>query len=142
MSLFRRRPPVLVSRCPAPGGRRGSWRAPHADRDASDARCGIDRSKFDGTKLDGARPTASALGCLKASLRAEKDATAALATARAEVIRCLHEARAGGSVTLTAIATALVPAQSNPFASMKARKRAAQALACRLYESRRRTRQG
>jgi hypothetical protein len=75
-------------------------------------------------------------------LRAEKDATTALAAARADVIRCLHEARAGGSVTLTAIATALVPAQSNPLASMKARKRAAQALACRLYENRRRTRQG
>lgn len=95
--------------------------------------CYIDNSFGD---IDGVRPPRAAVECLKASLAAEKAAAAALAVARDDVRRCLHEARQGGAVTYTAIATAITPPKDTVAASIRARRLVASALACRAHEAR------
>lgn len=89
--------------------------------------------------IDGVRPPATAIACLRESLRREADAVEARRTAAAEVIRCVGEARRTGA-SLTAVATALIGPRSTISETIKARRRMANAIACRLHAARQRQR--
>jgi hypothetical protein len=87
----------------------------------------------------GVRPSAAAISCLRESLRREADAVETRRTAAADVIRCVGEAQRTGA-TLTAVATALIGPRSTISETIKARKRLANAIACRLHAARQRQR--
>jgi hypothetical protein len=109
-----------------------------------EVRCGLSRSRLEGDRLDGQRPTRAAVTCLQSALEREREAAAALSMARTDIRKCLLEARSRGVVSLTAIATAITPPRSSEATASlwRRRKRAAASLACRLYEAKRRSRQG
>lgn len=106
-----------------------------ADRSCNNASCAL-------ADVAGIRPARTAVACLQSALDAESNAAKALATARDDVRRCLHQARQGGEVTLTAIATAITPpkASESTLSVIRRRKRVAASLACRLYQAKLRTR--
>jgi hypothetical protein len=131
-ALFRPRPPVLP-RSSSAGGRGRVVRDP-----AGDARCGIDRTKLGGTKLDGPRPPRAAIDCLASALRAEQVATNDLAAARENVRDCLSAARRDGS-SYSSVAAALVRPKSTISETLVARRRMASSLACRAHEARKRS---
>lgn len=89
--------------------------------------------------MDGVRPPAAAISCLRDSLQREAEAVEARRTAAAHFVRCVGEARRTGA-TLTAVATALIGPRSTISETIKARKRMANAIACRVFEARRRQR--
>ena len=90
--------------------------------------------------FEGVRVPPSAAACLKTSLREEKEAVETLAAIRRNVLSCIADARRSGA-TYTAIATAISPRGRTVAESLVLRKRAASAIACRVHEARKRTRQ-
>lgn len=89
-----------------------------------------------GYSLDGPRPSRGAVACLVDSLRAEQIAAADLSKARDAIRDCLAAARRDGA-TYTAIAAAIVRPGPTIADTIALRRRMAQALTFRVFESRR-----
>lgn len=89
--------------------------------------------------IEGPRAPASAVLCLKESLRAEKQHADALSQARSDILACVQQARSAGA-SFTSIAAAIIPATGRIRDTIAARRRAANALVCRVHAARQRQR--
>jgi hypothetical protein len=104
------------------------------DRDRSSDRCKLSFGDVSGT-----RAPASAIDCLRSSLRAEKQHVEALAQSRREILSCIQQARSAGA-TYSSIAAAIVPATGFIRETIAKRRRVAGAIACRVHLAKKKSR--